>query len=207
LLLKEGIAEEKIFVTGNTVVDAVFQNLKLCESNAEILDKLGLEDRKYFLVTLHRQENVDCKDRLTRLTKSLMGVKSEFGFDLVYPVHPRTRKRLKSFGLSLDGVRCVEPLDYLGFLYLESRARLVFTDSGGVQEESCILKVPCVTLRENTERPETIEVGSNVLAGTTIERVLEMTRKMLKVSNGWKNPFGDGNAGQKIVELLRCSFD
>ena len=96
----------------------------------------------------------------------------------------------------------IEPLDYLSFLKLEANARLVLTDSGGVQEEACILKVPCVTLRDNTERPETLEVGSNILAGTTPEKILECTRLIINRNNEWENPFGDGNAGKRIVEIV-----
>ena len=101
----------------------------------------------------------------------------------------------------------MEPLDYFSFLHLQRNARLVLTDSGGVQEEACILKVPCVTLRDNTERPDTLEVGSNVLAGTSPENVLEKTKMMMNVSNEWVNPVGDGTAGQRIIEILRCKFD
>ncbi|MDG6223243.1 MAG: UDP-N-acetylglucosamine 2-epimerase (non-hydrolyzing) [Candidatus Bathyarchaeota archaeon] len=206
-LLNEGIPEEKIFVTGNTVVDAVNQNLELSKDSFEILDKLGLKEKNYFLVTLHRQENVDRKEKIASIVKSLQEIKFLLGLELVYPIHPRTRKCLKNFGIGLDGIRCVDPLDYLSFLYLESQARLVLTDSGGVQEETCILKVPCVTLRENTERPETIKVGSNILAGTSPERVLEMIEKMMKVSRNWVNPLGDGSSGKQIIQILREYFE
>ena len=206
-LLHEGIPEEKIFVTGNPIVDAIYQNLEISKERFEILNDLGLNDRDFFLITIHRQENVDSQERLASITKSLLAIKSVFGIDLIYPIHPRTKKCLKSFGINLDGVRCVEPLDYLSFLHLQRNARLVITDSGGVQEEACILKVPCVTLRDNTERPETLEVGSNVLAGVSPEKVLEKTIMMMNVSNGWVNPFGDGNAGQRIIEILMCKFD
>ena len=206
-LLHEGIPEEKIFVTGNTVVDAVYQNLEISKGKSKILNELGLNVRDYFLVTIHRQENVDSQERLANIAKSLKCIKDLFGVDLIYPIHPRTRKCLKVFGISLDGVNCIEPLDYLSFLYLESNACLVLTDSGGVQEEACILNVPCVTLRDNTERPETVDVGANVLAGTCPEDVLEKTKMMFNASSNWINPFGDGKAGQQIVEILRCKFD
>jgi UDP-N-acetylglucosamine 2-epimerase (non-hydrolysing) len=109
---------------------------------------------------------------------------------------------LKSFGLEPDGVRLVEPLDYLSFLQLEQKARLILTDSGGVQEEACILGVPCVTLRDNTERPETLDVGANVLAGTIPSRIVDKTKLMLNCDAVWANPFGDGTAGERIVQLL-----
>jgi len=107
----------------------------------------------------------------------------------------------------MNGVRLIEPLDYLSFLQLESNAKLVLTDSGGVQEEACILGIPCVTLRYNTERPETIEVGSNVLAGTNPHKIVEKSRFMLSEDKSWENPFGDGKAGQRIIHILRNELD
>ena len=106
------------------------------------------------------------------------------------------------FGLSSKGLSLVEPLDYLAFLRLESCADLVLTDSGGVQEETCILKVPCVTLRDNTERPETLDVGSNVLAGTNPERIVEGAMLMFGKSRDWVNPFGDGTSSKRIIDVL-----
>jgi UDP-N-acetylglucosamine 2-epimerase (non-hydrolysing) len=114
---------------------------------------------------------------------------------------------LKEFGLKPRGVRLVEPLDYLGFLQLEGNARLVLTDSGGVQEETCILRVPCVTLRDNTERPETLDVESNVLAGTKPDKIAGCVKLMLDKKNDWQNPFGDGQAGKRIIEILRHELD
>ena len=125
-------------------------------------------------------------------------VKSEFGLPMVFPVHPRTRKMVESFGFELDGIRAIEPLGFL----LEANARLALTDSGGVQEEACILGVPCVTLRDNTERPETLDVGANMLAGTVSQRIMDGARNMLEAGESWKNPFGDGNAGQRIIQIL-----
>jgi len=201
ILLGEGIAEEKIFVTGNTVVDAVFQNLEISKSKRNVLDDLGLNASEYILATVHRQENVDNEGRLRGIIEGLEKTK-DLGFDLVYPVHPRARKCLKTFGVKPNGLRLVEPLDYLSFLQLESNARLVLTDSGGVQEEACVLGVPCVTLRDNTERPETLEVGANVLAGTNPVEIVDKVKLMLDRRNSWENPFGDGEAGGRIVQLL-----
>jgi len=205
ILLGEGIAEEKIFVTGNTVVDAVFQNLEISKSKRNVLDNLGLNAGEYILATVHRQENVDNEGRLRGIIEGLEKTK-DLGFDLVYPVHPRARKCLKTFGVKPNGLRLVEPLDYLSFLQLESNARLVLTDSGGVQEEACVLGVPCVTLRDNTERPETLEVGANVLAGTNPFVIVDKVKLMLDRRNNWENPFGDGEAGRRIVRLLMEKF-
>lgn len=206
ILLGEGVAEEKIFVTGNTIVDAVFQNLEISRKTVNILNDLGLDGDEYFVVTVHRQENVDDEKRFRNILQGLEMVHREFGDELIYPIHPRSRKRLEAFGLKPNGVRLVEPLDYLSFLQLESNAKLVLTDSGGVQEEACILGVPCVTLRDNTERPETLEVGSNVLAGTDPYGIVKKVDFMLNKEKGWPNPFGDGKAGARIVEILRWKF-
>jgi len=201
-LIGEGIPEETIFVTGNTVVDAVYQNLEIAERKRNILNHLNLKRKGYFAVTVHRQENVDDEARFFGILKGLERVADEFGLPIIYPMHPRSRKRMKEFNLQPRRVRLIDPVDFLSFLQLESNAKLVFTDSGGVQEEACILKVPCVTLRDNTERPETVEVGSNVLVGTDSDRILECTKKMVNREKSWKNPFGDGNVGRKIVEVL-----
>jgi len=209
VLLGEGVDKEKVFVTGNTVVDAVYQNLELAKQSlgSSFLGELGLRCGCYGVVTVHRQENVDSPVRFRGILEGLDLVCGELGLPLVYPVHPRSRKMMGGFGLKARNVCLVEPLGYLGFLVLLSNAKVVLTDSGGVQEEACVLGVPCVTLRDNTERPETVEVGSNVLAGTVPESILEKTRLMLGKNGGWVNPFGDGMAGQRIVDVLRRRFE
>ncbi len=207
ILLGEGIAEDKVFVTGNTIVDAVNQNLKLAERKTLVLNNLGLEKNCFFLATVHRQENVDNKKRFRGILKGLEMVEAKFCLPIVYPVHPRARKQLEAFRISLEGLTLVEPLDYLSFLRLESQAKLVLTDSGGVQEEACVLKVPCVTLRHNTERPETLDVGSNVLAGVDPDGIVEKAEQMLDVKGDWLNPFGDGRAGARITGILKDEFD
>jgi UDP-N-acetylglucosamine 2-epimerase (non-hydrolysing) len=203
ILLSEGLAKEKIFVTGNTIVDAVFQNLEIANNKRDVMNHLEIKPKNYFLVTAHRQENVDNRARFAWIFRGLRNVAEEFGIPLIYPVHPRSRKQIEEFGLQADGVRLIEPVDFLSFLQLEKNAKLVLTDSGGVQEEACVLGVPCVTLRDNTERPETVEVGSNVLAGAESDRILECTKMMLLRGNSWVNPFGDGDAGRRTVDLLR----
>jgi len=203
ILLGEGIPEEKIHVTGNTIVDAVYQNLELAKKKTSILSDLGLKEDGYFLVTVHRQKNVDGEKRFRGILRGLEMVEERFGLPVVYPIHPRAKKRLEAFRIKLEGLMLIEPVDYLSFLQLESKARLVFTDSGGVQEETCVLQVPCVTLRYNTERPETLEVGSNVLAGTEPREIVSKTAQMLNVKRDWANPFGDGKAGERITQILR----
>ena len=207
ILIGEGIPEEKIFVTGNTVVDAVLQNLEIANHKKNVMNDLHLESKEYFVVTAHRQENVDHRARFSGILRGLEEIRSEFSLPIIYPIHPRSKKWMQEFCLQPKGVELIDPVDFLSFLQLEKNARLVLTDSGGVQEETCILKVPCVTLRDNTERPETIEVGSNVLAGTDSSRILQHVKMMLIRGNGWQNPFGDGDAGRKTVEALCTNLD
>nr|QNO46322.1 UDP-N-acetylglucosamine 2-epimerase [Methanosarcinales archaeon ANME-2c ERB4] len=201
-LLKEGMDEAMISVTGNTIVDAVYQNLEIAERKVDALKDSGLEPRAYFLATAHRQENVDVKARLKGILNGLKLISMKFSTPVIFPVHPRTYKRIEEFGLETDGVAMINPLGFLEFLQLEAGARLVLTDSGGVQEESCILNVPCVTFRDNTERPETVLVGSNVLVGADSEKILEGARMMMGEERDWENPFGDGMTGERIVGIL-----
>jgi len=201
-LVSEGIDVEKVFVTGNTVVDAVFQNLAIAEKTGDALDRYGLAHREYVLATVHRAENVDSHARLASILEALERVGAEFGQEVVFPIHPRTEKMIAAFGLSTRSIRLVPPLDYLEFLQLEKHASLILTDSGGLQEEACILRVPCVTLRENTERPSTLHVGGNVLAGTDTQRIVRASRAMFTRRREWPNPYGDGRSGEAIIDVL-----
>jgi UDP-N-acetylglucosamine 2-epimerase (non-hydrolysing) len=139
---------------------------------------------------------------LSSILTALRRVGEEFGREVVFPIHPRTRKMVESFGLATDGIRMMPPRGYLEFLRLEQQAALILTDSGGLQEEACIMQVPCVTLRENTERPSTLAVGANVLAGTGTERILGACRVMMASSRRWENPYGDGRSAERIVGHL-----
>ena len=201
-LLREGIEKNKIFVTGNTIVDAVYQNLELARKKVNVLERFDLKEREYFLVTVHRSENVDNKDRFQEILTGLQQLEKEYKIPVVYPIHPRSRKKMDEFGLSADNIHLVDPQDLFGFLQLERHAKVVLTDSGGVQEETCILGNPCVTLRDNTERPETIDVGSNVLAGTHPEDIIDAVSMMLHKEIVRNNPFGDGQSSKKIIDIL-----
>jgi len=204
ILIKEGILKKKIFITGNTIVDVVYQNLKIAKKKSKILEKLKIERRKYFLLTAHRSENVDKKERIKEILSGMKLVSKKFGLPIIYSVHPRAKKMIKKFKLKISNeTKLIEPIGYLDFLQLETNAKLVLTDSGGVQEETCILKVPCVTLRDNTERPETVEVGSNILAGVDSREILSSVSKMLMRKRNWRNPFGAGDSGKRIVKILR----
>lgn len=207
-LANEGIDEEKIFITGNTIVDTIYQHLSMSTKNTRMLSVMGLHPGEYFLVTLHRQENVDNRERFASILEGLNEIAIEYGLPVVYPVHPHSHRMMTEFVLKPKNLRLIEPVDYLEFLQLESNARLILTDSGGVQEEACILKIPCVTLRNNTERPETLEVGANILAGASSNKILKCSQTMLSIENGWTNPYGDGKAGYRIVkQLLENKYD
>lgn len=203
ILISEAIPKKKIFVTGNTIVDAIYQNLKLAKKKSKILEKLNLKKKKYFLVTAHRPENVDKKEHLEGILKGLNLIYKKFKLPLIYPIHPRTKKMIKQFNLETPlGVKLIKPVGFLDFLQLENNAKLALTDSGGVQEEACILKIPCVTLRDNTERPETLGAGANILAGANSKKILRCISKMLSKKRNWRNPFGNGKTGKMIISIL-----
>jgi len=201
-LLKEGIDDAKISITGNTIVDSVYQSRDIAERKINALTDLGIKPKEYFLVTAHRAENVDDRARLKEIIKGLELINKEYSLPVIFPMHPRTKKMIQVFGIEFDGIRAIDPVGFLEFLQLEANAMLALTDSGGVQEETCILGVPCVTLRDNTERPETLEAKSNLLAGANSAEILKGTKHMLQQGNGWKNPFGNGNASKCILDFI-----
>jgi len=201
-LKEEGIKESKIFLTGNTIVDAVYENLELSKKKINILKKLNLEKNGYILATAHRAENVDIKERLEGILEGLKLVGQYFKMPVIYPMHPRTVNNIERFKLKIPAeIRVIEPIGYLEFLQLEANSKLIITDSGGLQEEACILKVPCVTVRDNTERPETITAGINILAGTNAEKILESAKAMAGDGKIWINPYGDGRVAEKILKI------
>ncbi|HEX8536479.1 MAG TPA: UDP-N-acetylglucosamine 2-epimerase (non-hydrolyzing) [Cystobacter sp.] len=204
-LLREGLEPERIQMVGNVMIDSLLsareQALRL-----PTLKDMGFTPRGYAVCTLHRASNVDDEGTLRGLLSALGHVASRL--PVVFPVHPRTRKRIADLGLgpTLDrtpGLRLVDPLGYLEFLALTSQARLVFTDSGGLQEETTVLGIPCLTVRENTERPITVDVGTNLVVGTNpahiqqqADRILDGHEKKGRVPDGW-----DGHSGERIAQL------
>jgi UDP-N-acetylglucosamine 2-epimerase (non-hydrolysing) len=197
----------KIFVVGNTIVDAVFQNIRIAQEKSNVISTLGLEG-EYIVFTAHREENVDHRNILANILDAIAQISFDRKVPIIFPMHPRSRKRIKEFNLEdklkrISRLKIIAPLGYLDFLLLLSRAQLVLTDSGGIQEECCILKIPCVTLRENTDRPETVQVGSNIIGGTQAETILAGAAKMAKVNRNWPNPFGDGKTGERITSLIQ----
>jgi UDP-N-acetylglucosamine 2-epimerase (non-hydrolysing) len=202
ILLDEQIAPRRIHVTGNTVVDELLLQRPRAE-RAELFDRFAVTPGRYILATVHRAENTDAPDRLSGIFSGLADSGRALGVPVLAALHPRTQARLKAQGVDVDGaVRVLPPLSYLDFLGLHARATLVLTDSGGLQEEACSLGVPCVTLRDNTERPESVDVGANMLAGADPARIVDCARAMVDRARDWPNPFGDGHSGERIVDIL-----
>lgn len=202
-LLNEGVSANKIFVCGNTVVDAVHQNLAISKNTQQPLDERNLTFKDYFLLTAHRQENVDVQSRLVGIINGMKNIFEEFGLPILFPAHPRTLQRIDDYAIKIpEGLVIVDPIGYMDFLQLEEGARLVMTDSGGLQEECCVLRTPCITLRDNTERPETLDVGANMLVGCDPQQILNGAKIMIKKNNEWSNPFGDGKTAERIINVL-----
>jgi UDP-N-acetylglucosamine 2-epimerase (non-hydrolysing) len=204
-LLAEGISEHRICVTATPSSMQCTRTSTSQGGKVDILRDLDLKPREYFLVTAHRQENVDNRTRLKEILKGLEGVQREFSLPVVFPVHPRTEKRIRELGIGTDGLNLTRPFGFLEFLQLESQAKVVLTDSGGVQEETCVLGVPCATMRYDTERPETLDIGSNILVGADSGKILEGVRSATAREPGWKNPYGDGIAGKMIVMVCAAA--
>ena len=210
-LLYEGVFPYKIHVTGNTIVDVVLKYRNKALNEAEkILAELSLKE--YCLVTVHRAENTDNPNRLKNIFKALSAIADII--PVIFPVHPRTRIKAKKYNLfkllHRENIYITKPLGYFKFLGLLAKTRVVLTDSGGVQEEALTLKTPCITLRYNTERPETVEMGGNVLAGTETYEIIKCFYHVIEHVNEIKenlhkkpNPLGDGKAGEKIAKILK----
>jgi UDP-N-acetylglucosamine 2-epimerase (non-hydrolysing) len=201
IALGEGIPQNKVYLTGNTIVDAVQQSLVLAQQS-DIASQY--QDQRYLLLTMHRPSNVDTNEALTQAIQSLEGLVSELGIPIIFPVHPRTSGALNRFDITPNPtkIKLIEPVGYLEMLTLLYHAKLIITDSGGIQEEACILRTPCITIRDNTERPETVEVGANIVVGTTRTKVIAGANALLAKPRNWPNPFGDGHAAEKIVRSL-----
>lgn len=204
ILAKEGIAADKIYTVGNTVSDSLFQHLELSAEKSNILDELKIEVGKYFLVTAHRASNVDNAANLLELLALFDRLHSKYKESIVWPMHPRTQAKLKEFSIDVPPyLKLIPPIGYLDFIQLQKQAKLILTDSGGIQEEACLLGVPCITLRENTERPESIEVGANVLVGRDADKALKAAEKWLTTDSfSWENPFGDGHVAEAIIDIV-----
>jgi UDP-N-acetylglucosamine 2-epimerase (non-hydrolysing) len=203
-LKKEGIDESKIFFTGNVMIDSLVLNMKKIDASPA-LSTLGLVKQDYILCTLHRPTNVDNKESLKKILTTLNSFAKKR--KIVFPVHPRTRANMKEFGIGNDlspNILFTDPIGYIDFLCLIKNASLIITDSGGIQEETTYLGVPCVTLRDNTERPITIQMGSNYLAGTDVSRLSTIVTEIFdgKLKNAMIPPLWDGKAAERICKIL-----
>lgn len=232
-LAREGIPQEKIFLVGDIMVDSLLLNVEEAKKT-NILNQLGLRQKSfndaclltndYCLLTLHRPSNVDQKESFTRIVEGLLAVSSRI--PVLFPVHPRTRKQIKKFGIESSfelhpsphlesedyyngnclktKIHCFEPFGYLEFLNLMAHAKVVLTDSGGIQEETTVLGIPCITLRDTTERPITLTQGTNVLAKNEPEKIISEAAKILegKTYKGTFPPFWDGHTAERIVRIL-----
>ena len=196
-LQREGVPAEKIFRVGNVMIDSLVKLLPVAQRQS----RNGLPER-YALVTIHRPASVDDSAALKSILQSLLEVNRDL--TVIFPAHPRTRQRISDFGLNAGQLRLLDPLPYLEFLALQSRATLVITDSGGIQEETTYLGVPCLTLRENTERPVTVSLGTNVLVGRDPGKLRSEVSLVLagKAKQGTVPPLWDGHAGERIAALL-----
>jgi len=205
-LSNEGIPKQRIKLSGDTMYDALLQHLPIA-AKSNILKILSLKSDKYAALTLHRPENVDDPKTLKNIMKALTMLTE---LTIVFPVHPRTREGLAAAKLLkrlevADDIKLIEPLGYHDMLQLTKHARMVFTDSGGLQKEAFWLHTPCITLRDKTEWTETTELGANLLVGTNLKRIVETTKEILKTKDikikleKLKNPFGDGQASRKII--------
>lgn len=205
-LLREGIPGDRIYVTGNPIFE-VLTHFEPEIASSRVHEQLGVEPGAYFLATIHRAETVDDDVRLVSVVEALQATSVTYGQPVLWSVHPHTRQRLAGLGLDadhLEGIRCLEPLGLFEFVALEKAARCVLTDSGTVQEECSIFRIPSVTVRDVTERPETIEAGSNMLAGVRVEDILRAEAVVLLSERNWDPPAGylDRDVSATVVKIV-----
>jgi len=205
ILIKEGINLDKIIITGNTVVDAVLECKDIADKNALVLKEHKLNKGEYILVTTHRPATVDHEVNLSIVINAIEEISEKYNKRVILPLHPRTKKMIEQFNIAIpENFSIVEPVGYLDMLALQKNAFLTITDSGGLQEETCILEKKCIVIRENTERPEAVEVGGCILVGNSdVNKIISETDKLVKKEVRWSNPFGNGSAGEKIIESVR----
>lgn len=206
-LRAEGIPEERIRFVGNVMIDSLHQNLERAR-HSTVRNDLGVGDGDYAVMTLHRPSNVDVPETFAGILSALETITSRL--PVIFPVHPRTRKTIAELGLServaaMKNLRVIDPLGYLDFLHLYSGSRLVLTDSGGIQEETTALGIPCLTLRENTERPITVEMGTNIVVGTDPEKIMNAANAALNGAakkTAQQPPLWDGHTSERILDVL-----
>lgn len=194
---------KKIYFVGDIMIDSLFKNLETSR-NSNILEQLKLTPKEYAALTLHRPSNVDTKENLSQILDAIKEIAKNI--KIVFPIHPRTKKNAAQFKLSLkmDNLILIPPTGYLDFIHLEENAKFILTDSGSIQGETTVLGIPCLTLRENTERPVTTEMGTNLLVGTSKSRIVEESLKILNgnVKHGEVPPLWDGHTAERIGKVL-----
>lgn len=204
-LLNEGIRREAIYVIGNPIYEVIEHHAKDIE-NSQILHKLNARPQQYFLVTMHRAENVDHEDRLKNLLISLDEINKKYTLPIICSLHPRTKSKMQQFGLKVsnENIHLLEPFGFFDFVSLERNALCVITDSGTVQEECCIFKVPNITIRDVTERPETLESGSNMLTSVSPDLILKSLEVVLNEKCEWEPPaeYLAKNVSSKVVKII-----
>lgn len=205
-LKKEGIADSKVHFVGHVMIDSLIHFTEKAKKSV-IKSKLNVENKGYILVTLHRPSNVDNRENFIKLLNAFEVVEKDTR--IIFPIHPRSKKMIAEFGLDkqikrMENLVLLEPLGYLDFMNLLHNARFVLTDSGGIQEETTYLGVPCLTMRENTERPVTVDLGTNTLVGSNTELIISEAKKILsgKNKNGQIPPLWDGKAAERIVQKI-----
>lgn len=196
-----GIKEEKIFFVGNAMIDTLFANIDRFDK-PDIFDELQLQEKNYLILTMHRPSNVDASEKLKEMLLEI--VNNSYNTPIIFPMHPRTFKMFVDLDIEAKNLHVIEPLGYLQFNYLVKNAKAVVTDSGGITEETTILKVPCITLRDNTERPETITIGTNELIGTEPQAIRAALNKLFdgKWKEGGVPELWDGNSAKRIVKHI-----
>lgn len=204
LLKKEGISESKIHLVGNTMIDTLVKHIEKARKLERYM-KYGLNLHQYGVVTLHRPSNVDSKETLTNLIEMLKEINSNI--PLIFPMHPRTKNAIERFNIDTGEIKIIEPLGYLEFISLVDGSNFILTDSGGIQEEASYLAVPCLTLRENTERPITCVKGTNLVVGTDRKRIIQELRNIPTKWTRISIPFWDGQTSRRIVEILKKIYD
>lgn len=200
-LRNAGVREEQIFFVGNVMIDTLLANMPKF-SKPSIFDALQLQEKQYLVLTMHRPANVDAAEKLKRMMQEI--VTNVQGLPIIFPIHPRTAQIFSDLGIAADNLHIVDPMGYLEFNYLVQNAKAVITDSGGITEETTVMGIPCITLRDNTERPETITIGTNELIGTNPEAIQPALDKLF--SGSWKKggipELWDGKAAERIVGTL-----
>ena len=209
-LVNEGVPQSKIHFVGNVMIDSLL-HFRQKAQNSKILEQLNLVEQPYSLVTLHRPSNVDSQKSFSNILDAFNEIEKKI--PIIFPIHPRTKKMIEQLGFgkkieNMKNLKMTDPLGYLDFLNIMQSAKFLLTDSGGIQEETTVLGIPCITMRENTERPVTVELGTNVIVGMNTEKIINESSKILSgtFKKGQIPPLWDGKAATRIIEIIKNKF-